>query len=182
MNIQQWKTKSKAIFSCALVTLFVLLIQGCDQVAKTKGNPALWKHKVTGDFSQVLDSVKSALIADQFMITGEENLALGLKNNRNVFGEDKWNTIGFKDVTAVHFCSLVFNHEVFNINMDWSMLCPFKVVLYTMEQSPDEINIITLRPVYLLKYDPHPRAGEIGKKIEERIVDSLKKGASLMGG
>ncbi len=167
MNTQLWKTGVRPAWGFVLILLVALLLGGCgeDVRVKAKDTPALWKHKVKGDFSVVLDNVKGALIIEQFMITDEENLAQGLKNNKSIFGDDKWNTIGFEEATAVHFCSLVFNHEVFNINMDWSVLCPFKVVLYTMKQSPDEINIITLRPVYMLEKDKHPRASEISKKI-----------------
>lgn len=68
------------------------------------GNPAFLKLEAKGDFNAVLTSVKTALEAKQFTITGEENLAKGLENNKQVFGEDKWNTIGFQNATAVHFC------------------------------------------------------------------------------
>jgi len=91
------------------------------------GNPAFLKYHAKGDFQTVLADIKSSLEAKQFIVTGEENLARGLENNKQVFGADKWNTIGFKDSTTVHFCSLVFNQKVFNINMDWSILCPFKL-------------------------------------------------------
>jgi len=139
-------------------------------------NPALWKFQVKGDFNTVLPNLKSALEAKQFMITGEENLSKGLENNKQVFGETKWNTIGFQNVTAVHFCSLAFNHEVFNINMEWSVLCPFKVVVYNMKSKPDQIMVLLTRPSYLLAKDSHPKAKAIGKKIDERIESAIKEG------
>lgn len=139
-------------------------------------NPALWKFQVKGDFNTVLSNLKSALEAKQFVISGEENLSKGLENNKQIFGENKWNTIGFQNVTAVHFCSLAFNQEVFNINMDWSTLCPFKVVAYNMKSKPDQITILLTWPSYLLEKDPHPKAKAIGKKIDDRIESAIKEG------
>ncbi|MGA7799856.1 MAG: DUF302 domain-containing protein [Gammaproteobacteria bacterium] len=137
-------------------------------------NPAFWKYHVKGDFATVLEHLKGGLEADQFSITGEENLAKGLENNKQVFGTDQWNTIGFDQATAVHFCSLVFNQEVFNITMDWSILCPFKVVMYTMKAAPNDITLVMVRPTYVLKNDPHPKAKEIADKIEARIVNAIE--------
>lgn len=144
--------------------------------AQAAGNPAFWKHEVKGEFATVLDNLKTSLEAKQFLITGEENLAKGLENNKQVFGADKWNTIGFKDATAVHFCSLTFNQEVFNIKMDWSILCPFKFTAYTMKNKPGVVTIVTIRPSYLLARDPHPKAREIGSKMEKRIIEALREG------
>ncbi len=143
--------------------------------ASADENPALWKFKVTGHFDAVLEDLKSGLEAGQFVITGEENLAKALAKNRHIIGDDKWNTIGFQNATAVHFCSLLFNHEVFNINMDWSIMCPFKVVAYSMKSTPDDVTIVMARPTYLLDKDPHPQAKEMGKKIEDRIVGTIKE-------
>jgi len=159
-----------------LLALMLSGMAGLAPAARAADNPAFVKLQAKGDFNAVLSSVKTALEAKQFMITGEENLAKGLENNKKVFGEDKWNTIGFQNATAVHFCSLAFNQEVFNQTMDWSVLCPFKVVLYNMKAKPDEIHIITVRPAYLLEKDPHKKARETGKKIEERIMSALKEG------
>lgn len=151
-----------------LATLFPLAVQAA-------GNPAFWKHEVKGEFAAVLADLKASLEAKQFLITSEENLAKGLENNKQVFGAGKWNTIGFKDATAVHFCSLLFNQEVFNITMDWSILCPFKLTAYTMKNKPGVVTIITIRPSYLLAKDPHPKAREIGRKIESRIIEALRE-------
>lgn len=156
--------------------VLALAVLALTQGALAADNPAFLKLQAKGDFASVLSSVKTALEAKQFIITSEENLAKGLENNKSVFGEDKWNTIGFKDATAVHFCSLAFNQEVFNQTMDWSVLCPFKVVLYTMQARPDEVHLVTVRPTYLLARDPHKKARETGRKIEERILSALKEG------
>ena len=162
----------------ALFLTCVLLFWGCllSSPAFAAENPALWKFQAKGDFNTVLSNLKSGLEGKQFMITGEENLSKGLENNKKIFGEDKWNTIGFQNVTAVHFCSLAFNQEVFNMNMEWSTLCPFKVVVYNMKSKPDQIMILLTRPSYLLAKDPHPKAREIAKKIEDRIESGIKEG------
>ncbi len=161
----------------ALLLVFLSLTVGSLYVQAAE-NPAFWKYKVKGDFATVLSDIKSGLEADQFLITGEENLSKGLENNKQIFGEDKWNTIGFGNVTAVHFCSMVFNQEVFNINMDWSILCPFKVVAYTMKAVPQEVTILTVRPSYLLKKDRHKKAKKIGKRMDQRIINAIKAGVS----
>ena len=161
----------------ALLLVFLSLTVGSIYVQAAE-NPALWKYKVKGDFATVLSNIKTGLEANQFLITGEENLSKGLENNKMIFGEDKWNTIGFDNVTAIHFCSMVFNQEVFNINMDWSILCPFKVVAYTMKAVPQEVTIITVRPSYLLKQDRHKKAKKIGKRMDERIINAIKAGVS----
>ena len=167
--------KAIAIRTVAVLTILAALFPLTVRAAE---NPAFWKHQVKGEFATVLANLKASLEAKQFLITGEENLAKGLENNKQVFGAEKWNTIGFKDATSVHFCSLVFNQEVFNINMDWSILCPFKLSAYTMKNKPGVVTIITVRPTYLLGQDPHPRAKEIGRKIENRIIEALREGGA----
>lgn len=168
--------KAHTIRTAAIVMTIALLAALAP--ARAADNPAFWKHQVKGEFATVLASLKTSLEAKQFLISGEENLAKGLENNKQVFGTDKWNSIGFKDVTAVHFCSLAFNQEVFNLTMDWSILCPFKVTLYTMKNKPGVVNIITVRPTYLLANDPHPKAKEIGSKMEKRIIEALREGGA----
>ncbi len=141
-------------------------------------NPAFWKYEVKGEFADVLGRVRSGLLAAQFQITAEENLSKGLENNQHLFPEGKWNTIGFQNVTALHFCSIVFNQEVFNIDLDWSILCPFKLVVYNTRKAPRDITIVTVKPTYLLAKDKHKKAGDVGKRIEARIVSAIKEGLS----
>lgn len=140
-------------------------------------NPAFWKTQMKGDFNEVLNNLKGSLMAAQFQITGEENLSKGLENNKHLFPAGKWNTIGFDNVTAVHFCSIVFNQEVFNVNLDWSILCPFKLVAYTTKKAPKDVHIVMVRPTYLMEKDANKKARETGKKIEERIVAAIKEAA-----
>lgn len=159
--------------------LLTLLPPAAPVHAADDANPALWKATVRGDYARVLAGVKSSLEAAQFQILGEDNLSRGLENNIETFGADKWNSIGFGNVTAVHFCSLTFNQQVFNINMDWSILCPFKVVVLNMKAAPDRITLILTRPTWILARDPHPEARRIGETIEKRIVAALREGAGL---
>ncbi len=166
----------KAILATVLAVLFALL--GFTGTARAADNPAFWKFQAKGEFAGVLGNLKDGLEAAQFIITAEENLSKGLENNKHLFPGGKWNSIGFDNVTAVHFCSVVFNQEVFNINMDWSVLCPFKLVAYSMKKTPKEVTIVIQRPSYALDKDPHPRAKEIGKKIDERIMSAIKEGVS----
>ncbi len=159
---------------CSVLVSLALML-GAGTAACAADNPAVWKYEVKGDFNTVLANLKSGLEARQFQITGEENMSKGLEKNKKVFGEDKWNTIGFKDVSVVHFCSLVFNQEVYNINVEWAILCPFKAVVYNMQAKPEQITILTTRPTYLMAKDPHKKAKEVGKKIEDRIVSAIKE-------
>jgi hypothetical protein len=62
--------------------------------------------------------------------------------------------------------------------MDWSVLCPFKVVLYSMKAKPNEVQLVTVRPTYLLAKDPNKKAKNVGKKIEARILEALKEGTA----
>ena len=160
-----------ALFGFTLLLTFAPPLSAAD-------NPALWKHQVRGDFGRVLAGVKTALEEQQFQILGEENLSRGLENNRQVFGEDKWNSIGFQNVSAVHFCSLSFNQRVFNLNMDWAILCPFKVVVYNMKQNPDQVTILFTRPTWLLARDSHKFAHDVSNGIEQRIITTIKEGAA----
>ncbi len=187
-------SRNLLIFSrtSAIVVVLALafVVSGCGEreppatpaqvVAPAGENPAYWKYQVKGEFDQVLSNLKTGLETAQFLITDEENLAKGLENNKHMLGgEEKWNTIGFDRATAVLFCSIVFNHEVFNIDMDWSILCPFKVVAYTMKSDPKNVTLITVRPTFLLKDDPRPQAKDVGQRIEKRIVDGIKKGVTM---
>lgn len=167
--------KANIMLKSALLTSALIGFASLSAPSFSAENSALWKYQVKGDFNTVLTQLKSGLEAHQFQITGEENLSKGLENNKNIWGENKWNTIGFQNVTAVHFCSLVFNQEVYNVNMDWAVLCPFKAVVYNMKAKPGQITIQMTRPTYLMAQDPHPKAKEVGKKIEDRIVAAIKE-------
>jgi len=138
------------------VVAALLAVFGFMSPVHAADNPALWKFQAKGEFATVLDNLRDGLQAAQFIITAEENLSKGLENNRHLFPAGKWNSIGFDHVTAVHFCSVVFNQEVFNINMDWSVLCPFKLVAYSMKKSPKEVILVIQRQSYALAKDPHP--------------------------
>jgi uncharacterized protein (DUF302 family) len=148
--------------------------------AHASDTAALWRHQVKGEFDAVLSNLKSGLERAQFLIANEEDLAKGLENNRHLLGGDyRWNVIGFERVTAVHFCSVFFNHEVFNVDLDWSVLCPFKVVAYNLKESPSIVHIVTVRPTYLVKDERNKNMRELGQKIERRIVDAIKAGVAL---
>lgn len=144
--------------------------------AAATDNPAFWKTQIQGDFNEVLNNLRQGLMAAQFQITQEENLSKGLENNKHLFPAGKWNTIGFDNVTAIHFCSIVFNQEVFNIDLEWSILCPFKLVVYNTRMAPREVTILMVRPTYLLARDPNKKAGEVGRKIEDRIIAAIQDG------
>lgn len=165
----------KTVQSLFNVLVVLGLALGPASTTYAADNPALWKHQVKGNFTTVLADLKTGLEARQFQITGEENMSKGLENNKKVFGENKWNTIGFQNVTVVHFCSIAFNQEVYNLSMDLTILCPFKAVVYNMKAKPDQITILTTRPTYLVAKDPHKKAGEVGKKIEDRIIAAIKE-------
>lgn len=160
-----------------LINLLILALLSMPERASANGNPVIWKHQATGDFASVVDKIKTGLEGAQFLISSEEDLAKGLENNKHILGGEKnWNTIGFAQATSIHFCSIVFNHEAFNIDMDLSYLCPFKVVAYSMKKSPQMVNIITLRPTYLLRKDKRKKVRELGKKIEKRITGAIMSG------
>ena len=161
-----------------LLLCIAVVLGGITPPAHAAENPALWKYQVKGDFATVLTHLKHGLEAGQFIITAEENLSKGLENNKHLFPAGKWNTIGFDNVTAIHFCSLVFNQEAFNINLDWSILCPFKLVAYTTKKAPKDVTLVMIRPTYILAKDTHKKAKEVGRKIEDRIVAAIKEGLS----
>jgi uncharacterized protein (DUF302 family) len=162
--------------SFPVVALVGLAVAGLSAGARAADNPAFWKHQAKGDFAKVVAHVKQGLEAAQFQITQEENLSKGLENNKHLFPAGKWNSIGFDNVTAVHFCSVVFNQEAFNIELDWSILCPFKLVAYTTKKAPKDVNLVMIKPTYVMEKDKHAKAREIGKKIEERIVAAIQEG------
>lgn len=167
-----------SVFSKLLVSsIFAIVLVANNAFAAT--NPALWKYEVKGEFSTVVENLKHGLETAQFLITDEELLSKGLENNKHMLGgEKKWNTIGFDQVVSINFCSIVFNHEVFNIDMDMSFLCPFKVVVYTMKKDPTKVTIITVKPTYLLKRD-RPKNRKIGEKVEKRIIEAIKSGVDM---
>ena len=156
----------------ATLTVAVLL-GGMPGAAWAEDDPAIWKMQVKDNYAALLEDVKTGLEAEQFSILSESNLAGALAMNRDVLGKDKWNTIGFDEARAVTFCSLVFNQEVLNLDMDYSILCPFKIVLYSMKSEPEVVTILMVRPTYLLAHHKDPGAQEIGQKIEDRIVKAI---------
>lgn len=141
-------------------------------------NPALWKYRAQGEFAEVLSHIRHGLQAAQFQITQEENLSRGLENNKHLFPEGKWNAIGFDNITALHFCSVVFNQEAFNVDLDWSVLCPFKLVAYTTKKAPKDVTIVLIRPTYILDKDTNPKAKDVAQRIERRITGAITEGLS----
>lgn len=161
-----------------LIMVLLVGLLGASPASQAADNPAFWKYKAKGDFTEVLTRVKQGIEAAQFQLTGEENLSKGLENNKHLFPEGQWNTIGFDNVTAVHFCSLVFNQEVFNIDLDRSILCPFKLVAYTTKKAPQDVTIVLIKPTYILGKDTNPKARDVAQRIENRIIDAIKEGLS----
>lgn len=155
--------------------LIASLISGLGMASDTR-NPAFWKHHVTGDYQEVLNAVKHGLETLQFTITDEQDLSGALERNKDMLGEDRWNTIGFDRITAVHFCSLLFNQQAFNTDIDLSILCPFKLVVYSMKDAPQKVTVITLRPSYLVQNESKAKARELGQEMEDRIVKAIKSG------
>lgn len=161
------------------VVAFLLVgLLGASPSGYAAENPAFWKYKAKGEFAEVLSHVKLGLEAAQFQILMEENLSKGLENNKHLFPAGAWNTIGFDNVASVHFCSIVFNQEAFNIDLDWSILCPFKLVVYTTEKAPKDVTIVLIKPTYILAKDPNRKAGDVAQRIESRIVNAIKEGLS----
>ena len=105
-------------------------------------------------------------------------MSKGLENNKHLFPEGKWNTIGFDNVAAIHFCSVVFNQEVFNIDLDWSILCPFKLVAYTTKAAPKDVTIVIVRPTYIMVSDKNKKAAAVAKRIEERIITAIREASA----
>jgi uncharacterized protein (DUF302 family) len=153
--------------------MIAVLLGGVPRTGWTEDDPAIWKMRVEDNYAALLEDVKTGLEAAQFSILSESNLAGALAMNRDVLGNDQWNTIGFDEARAVTFCSLVFNKEVLNLDMDYSILCPFKIVLYSMKSEPEVVTILMVRPTYLLAHHKDPGAKAIGQKIEERIVKAI---------
>jgi uncharacterized protein (DUF302 family) len=63
--------------------------------------------------------------------------------------------------------------------MEWSVRCPFKVVVYSMKKNPKQVTILMVRPSYLLEKDKTRQAKEIGKKIDERIFTAITAGVRM---
>ena len=141
-------------------------------------NPALWKHYTKGEFGNVIMGLKTGLQVAQFQITAEEHLSRGLEKNKDLFPKGQWNTIGFDNVAAIHFCSVVFNQEVFNVDLDWSILCPFKLVAYTMKPAPKDVTIVIVRPTYIMASDKNKKAAVVAKRIEERIITAIREASA----
>ncbi|KAA3627817.1 MAG: DUF302 domain-containing protein [Proteobacteria bacterium] len=165
----------RPIFAAIPTLLIASLMSGLGTAADTR-NPALWKHHTTGDFAEVLDAIKFGLETHQFTITSEQNLSGALERNKEALGEMRWNTIGFDHVQAVHFCSLLFNLDAINTDIDLAVLCPFKLVAYTTRAAPRKVTVITIRPSYLVQHEPSAKAKELGEQMEQRIISAIKAG------
>ena len=166
----------KALSRFAIMPVPFVALALIPVAARAADNPALWKYQTKGKFSEVVTHLKHGLLAAQFQITAEEHLSKGLENNKHLFPEGKWNTIGFDNVAAIHFCSVVFNQEVFNVDLDWSILCPFKLVAYTTKKAPTDVTLVMVRPTFIMDKDKNAKAKAVGKKIEDRIVAAIKEG------
>jgi uncharacterized protein (DUF302 family) len=166
---------NKRLFACLLATTLF-----GTSVAAIAANPALWKHQAKGDFATIVDQVKNGLEAAQFQITLEENLSKGLENNKHLFPEGKWNTIGFDNVHTIHFCSVVFNQEAFNTDLELSVLCPFKLVAYTTKKAPKDVTLVMVKPTYLVEKATSKKAKDVGRRIEKRILNAINEGLALV--
>ena len=168
----------KALSRFAVMPVLFVALALIPLAARAADNPALWKYQTKGKFSEVVEHLKHGLLAAQFQITAEEHLSKGLENNKHLFPEGKWNTIGFDNVAAIHFCSVVFNQEVFNVDLDWSILCPFKLVAYTMKTAPKDVTIVIVRPTYIMASDKNKKAAAVAKRIEERIITAIREASA----
>lgn len=47
---------------------------------------------------------------------------------------------------------------VFNVDLGWSVLCPFKLVAYTTKKAPKDVTVVIVRPTYIMEKDTNKKA------------------------
>ena len=79
---------------------------------------------------------------------------------------------------SLYVSAMVVNALAPQFESTKNSVAAFKLVAYSMKKTPKDVTIVIQRPSYALDKDPHPRAREIGKKVDERIMSAIKEGVS----
>ncbi len=158
---QTLRTGLYQVILLACISL-LLPVSGCAD------DPPVRSFKVEGDFADVLDSVKTAIVgkginiahtlpaSDMLNRTGE---AFGITENVFIAAE------------TVEFCSASISHQLAQANYENILLCPFTISIYVLTADPKHVYLSYRRPFTL----PDENSGAAVQKVVQLIESVISE-------
>ena len=149
---------------CRVVLLCVIAL--LPMTGQTKKSPVK-TYKVEGDFTDVLDSVKTAIEGKGINIAH----TLPASNMLNRTGEAFGITDNvFIQAETVEFCSARISHQLAQANHENILLYPFTISIYVLTRDPDLVHLSYRRP-YTMADDESQAAIQEMVQLVESIIN-----------
>jgi uncharacterized protein (DUF302 family) len=117
------------------VLLFFGFCQAAEENSQSAGAVAVFK--AGGDFEDVVDNVKLAIVARGMLVSG--TLHVGDMLNRT--GPDLGYEQVFEKAESVEFCSTVMSHRMTQAAPENMAICPFTISVYVTLAEPDQVYV-----------------------------------------
>ncbi len=127
--------------------------------------------KVTGEFGDIRDSVKSAIEGKGINIAH----TLPASDMLNRTGGDYGITENvFQQAEILEFCSARISHQLSQANPENIMLCPFAISIYVLADDPGQVYLSWRRPFDLGDEKSRAAVGQMVKLIEGVITEATE--------
>lgn len=152
--------------SSGILLAFIMALQ---PVTGCAGESPVKTYKVEGDFTAVLDSVKTAIEGKGINIAH----TLPASNMLNRTGEAFGITDNvFIQAETVEFCSARISHRLAQANYENILLCPFTISIYVLTRDPDHVYLSYRRPYTMPDDESQAAIQEMVQLVESIITEA----------
>ena len=140
----------------------------------SKENRGFKAYKTQGQFSDVLNDLKDAIINRGHVIDYTGYLNKMLERTSKTVGSvtTKGSKTPYLSAQFMHFCSSKTSHEVISANPQNIAICPYVVFIYELKSTPGTIHVGYRRPIS----GPSKRSRKAIAKVDV-LLDTIVKEA-----
>ena len=147
-------------FRQALVQLLLCAIFSLTSLTATAAEDPVVTTKVKGNFHEVANNIRMAIIGKGINIAHELPASDMLNRTVQAYG---YSTTTYDRARTFEFCSARISHKLARQNPDNIVLCPFTISVYTLTSEPEYVRLSFRKPT--------GRPGS--EKIVEEIIELI---------
>jgi len=145
--------------------LLLLALFSLTPVVAVAANDSVVTRQIQGDFFDVANDIRAAIIGKGINIAHELPASDMLKRTGPAYG---YQTNTYDNARTFEFCSARISHKLARQNPDNIVLCPFTISVYSLIQEPGIVRVSYRKPVGL------PGSEAIIKEIITLISDIIE--------
>jgi uncharacterized protein (DUF302 family) len=138
------------------IKLFVYLILSLTPYSLSAAEDPVVTTKIKGDFHDVANSIRMAIIGKGINIAHELPASEMLNRTAPAYG---YTSNTYNRARTFEFCSAEISHKLARQNPDNIVLCPFTISVYTLTSEPEFVRLSYRKPT--------------GRPGSEKIVDEV---------